>query len=1405
MASKVASKAPVTFTIAEEFQDPHLKLAHAFGVYPAGLRDAILPLGDDAALFCVGRQVAVCELSRKKLSFLARDTRLRVLTAAARSPSGKLLAIAERVGQDDAVCQISILRMSDMAEKAGEAETLKVLLPANKRLDIISLAFTCDSKFLISLSDGPDYNVTYWRWEIDKAVSSHDIQQPVSRLAAHPKSPYQFSVSGLNYLRMWDYNPNDHHLREMPSMFPLKQEKAMKLMDHCWVLGIFLCAVLEDGFVHIFEEGEHRLEVDIQRQVTQDESSGPKALEREQAKALAQMMGGGGPLAAKDPPPLKLATVAAWSNGFVVGGDQGYLGVFKLSPGGQVEPSGTFRMKGEDSTLWQLAASSEDTYLTILHYKDEEQEGAQTTASVGRANSSGLKRGTTAAGSARQTAEILHPSLSRKWDLSTFPLGQADLSASSQAEMFTPLVEKGLHFGPIVAMGQSTSRRTVITCGSADKSIRVWGYPADEGEGKLAPYEEELSLQAAAYETPLAMAVHPLGFQVAIVLEDMVRVYHLTTQQAPSRTLFDLPLKKPGCVAYSNSGDMLAVTSENDVALIDPIRAVVIHMFAGRGGHLSPVNRVLFSEDDRLLVSSAVAPHGAIYGWDLESETKERVFENVSKASTFMALQFDFRRQLAAVTTRDGHLCSVSHLGQPIDEKPDNKYNGYTALALAAPLGLLFAGTQQGSVRIFRWPLQEGKGSANPYTEISLHAHSITAMSLSGDARLLFSGDQAGTVMICEVGSTLVDKEGVGHKLSGIQLDQRFTKYRHREEDAAARASKEEDKKVTELQKKLTDARRGASAMSTPLSGMVMVPKDYFVELLGEIKELEDRMQNMKQENDHTLEQKDHEIQEKLSSIRQERMQEKKIAAEKYDSLFLQMKKASERHQQESALANTQFNNRTKELQEQFESNLSNEYTKQSNLLREIQDQKDQFEDEKRQVEAKHEEQLEEVRRAQEKAMREWRAEYDKVCNLLKSDGLKFEEAMRQQESEYEEQITEIEEHKRLALQVESEKSTTALKDIVSMKQTIGMLQNQLKVRDGELGQVVKEREDLRKKLEAAKDMLEKVKEQLKERERGLKVKEDTLAKVREQMKHLESFRFVLFHKVRALEEERDPLEEQVNSLKTSVRDMYGEFVREFRAKQKLDQQISEKTSLSSALQKENEDLRATLAKLKKDARHLLLEVEGVLHAETMKEFKQIPKRLQAVLEKHQGLSAWAPKKEPEGSPAEEAEQKNKEELMIQEMVVQRDLLFKKHQVSSGLVSHARKECADDVRRLTSENAQLIAEMNLLRNENTSYQRSYKELEAAMIAMKSKERSNRSMSRADSAPELGDSPSSVLSSGGGLPQAGGNGRPAGAVAGASVSDTPYMRRKVVDQKESAKRQRLRQMNHLPPLPHNAGE
>jgi len=1402
-----------------------LQLAHAFGVYPVALKDSVISLGDDAFLFCVGRQLALYDHVTQKLSFLNRDARNRIVTAASRSANSSLLAVAERVGGDgpEGFAQISMMALprinsgdkgaadSSGSTELGTEKVIKVITPQNKRLDIIGVAFaSADGKFLVSLSDMPDCTITYWRWEVDKAMAMHDCkpQLPLTRLQINPHNQNQFSISGPKYMKIWEYSVNDANLKECVSMYPgANQEKQMDIVDHCWVLGVFLVAATSDGKVHLFEDGEFKKEIDVREIITKDEAKGAKAKEKEQAKALG--------LSLKTPPPVRLTSIAAWGRGFVVGGDQGYLGVFKVSAQMAVEPFGTFRMPGEDATIWHMCAGSEDTQLTILSFQEKEAEEAEGGSGAPRGASkapSGGRLGTKGGMASSATSIVQATQKEKLWSLTTFPVSQADLADTGQLEVFQPVFALGTHNGPVLSMSAGGSRRIVATTGS-DMTLKIWGYPAEDGrnEGATA-FTSELSIKVSDYEKPKSVALHPLGFQAAVILDDMVRIYHLGTQQV-TRTLYDLPLKKPSHCAFSNSGNMLAVTSEHDVILFDPWRSTLIHVFGGRGGHLSTVNQVLFAEDDRTLLSCAGAPAGAIYGWDLESENKERCFEHISKSNSFNSMAFDFRRKLAVTTVKDeGGIRVCGHLNETLLDIPaESSKNKYTVLQLCAPLSLLFAGTQQGSVRVFKWPIVDSGAAANPFMEFPIHAHSVTSLTLSQDSRLLFSACAGGAVIACKLES----REEV-HQATAPQLLQRYVKYRHRTDgadklDTKKKQNRDEAKKIGDLQRKMTEAVQGMSTSVATLDELVLIPRVFFNERLSEIKELEERMASLRHESDCALEQREQDTAAKMSTIQGERAREKKKGDDKYDALFAQLKKANERHQESMGQANSQFDGRTRHLQTDFEDKLSKEYEKQSRLLNELQTTRDSHDGDVQAIEGKHGDQVTDMRGAQEKAIRDWRSQYDMVCNLLKSDGLKFEEALKQQEGEYEGQISEILEHKRVSLQVESEKSTTALKDGVSMRQTISMLHRQLKAKDDEVHKMCTDKDDVQKQLEASQEMFAKVEVKVKELERGLKVKDESLSKLREQMKHLESFRFVLFHKVRALEEERDPLEQQVGSLKTSVREMYSEFVKQFRKKQDVDQQLTVNIKNAKSLQDENVAMRGTLVQLKKDARRMIQDTEQILHAETQDEFKAMPKRLMDVIDKHKKLAHWAPPTEDDENSKKTDDDLQQESALIQEMVVQRDLLFRKNQIAVGQASQAKRECTQDFRRLTSENAQLIAEMNMLRTENRSFQRSHKEMECQLMNLRQEMGKKGGVGSADTAAMSGGA-----GSGGGLgrnasaPDLGGKSKSArGGITpmGANnpeAASTPYIRKKVVDQQELYRRQKQKSQNQLPPVAERAG-
>jgi hypothetical protein len=304
---------------------------------------------------------------------------------------------------------------------------------------------------------------------------------------------------------------------------------------------------------------------------------------------------------------------------------------------------------------------------------------------------------------------------------------------------------------------------------------------------------------------------------------------------------------------------------------------------------------------------------------------------------------------------------------------------------------------------------------------------------------------------------------------------------------------------------------------------------------------------------------------------------------------------------------------------------------------------------------------------------------------------------------------------------------------------------------------------------------------------------------------------------VKELEEERDPLEHAVNSLKTSVRDMYGEFVREFRQKQKLDQQLADKKTLVEGVQRSNHELYGHLVQLRKDGRRLFQDLEAVLHAENQTEHEKMPQRLKTLIEKHKKLEKWNPPVDEDGNETKTDQEKEQELSLVRELEAQKNLLFRKNQIAVGQASQTKRECMQDFRRLTHENAELIAEMNRLRNEKKSMERSYKEMEAAVISLRGQSGGARPMvtgappnggggnvMRNASAPNLASGGASGVMGGAGGASAAARQAASRAHAQGNTADTPFIRRKQVDQDEQMRKQRQKQQNQLPPVADRGG-
>merc|ERR1711904_494216 len=90
---------------------------------------------------------------------------------------------------------------------------------------------------------------------------------------------------------------------------------------------------------------------------------------------------------------------------------------------------------------------------------------------------------------------------------------------------------------------------------------------------------------------------------------------------------------------------------------------------------------------------------------------------------------------------------------------------------------------------------------------------------------------------------------------------------------------------------------------------------------------------------------------------------------------------------------------------------------------------------------------------------------------------------------------------------------------------------------------------------------------------------------------------------------------------------------------------------------------------------------------------------------------------------------------VAEEMGRQRDLLLKKSRAIAEANVHVNTERAHDFTRMTSENSQLIGEMNQLRAEKKSFSRRVKELETRLMQAERQGLLGRSASAPDFDPD----------------------------------------------------------------------
>merc|ERR1719326_2393290 len=303
-------------------------------------------------------------------------------------------------------------------------------------------------------------------------------------------------------------------------------------------------------------------------------------------------------------------------------------------------------------------------------------------------------------------------------------------------------------------------------------------------------------------------------------------------------------------------------------------------------------------------------------------------------------------------------------------------------------------------------------------------------------------------------------------------------------------------------------------------------------------------------------------------------------------------------------------------------------------------------------------------------------------------DGMKFETALSATEVEAEQELRTLQMNQRRKLQQSSEKSAEAYMSVEKHKAEVQTLQQTLRRVEADLVSLRKNRDETRKKLEESQQMCKKVEEQLSERSSVVSLRDEHVAKLRENESHLEGFRFLLYHKVKSLESERGPLAEYVEDLRSTVKDMYQEFVQVYREKTALGQEVTSTGAKVNSLLCEQKDLRATRQQFDSYGQFLFSDLADVM--ETFDE-TTVKRRLREILKKYDPSKQ---KKEQQSG-----EKAARLPLITEEAINQRNILLRTGRSTTAATAHVRREHAKDLQRMQADHGALIGEANNVKVE----------------------------------------------------------------------------------------------------------
>ncbi|XP_011972224.2 cilia- and flagella-associated protein 57 isoform X2 [Ovis aries] len=489
---------------------------HVFGLR-SHVSNNVFFFDEQIIIFPSGNHCVKYNVDQKWQKFIPGSDKSQGMLALAISPNRRYLAVSETV-QDKPV--ITIYELS-----AIPCRKRKILnsfdFPVQK---FICMAFSPDSKYLLTQTSPPESNLVYWLWEKQKvmAIVRIDTQNnAVYQVSFNPQDNTQICITGNGMFKLLRFAEGT--LKQTN----FQRGEPQNYLAHTWVSDDKIIAGTDTGRLFLFESGDQRWETSI---VVKEPTSETKNLGViQESESLIEFPAVTSPVPSYEQVMMtsshsqlslpQVFAIAAYSKGFACSAGPGRVLLFE-----KMEDKEFYRESREiripvDPQSNDPSQSDKQDVLCMCFSPSEETLIASTSKS----------------------------------QLYSITMSLTEISKGEPAH-FEYLMYP-LHSASITGLDTCIRKPLIATC-SVDRSVRLWNYESNSLE-LFKEYQEE------AY----TISLHPSGHYIVVGFADKLRIMNLLIDDIRSFKEYSVR----GCkeCSFSNGGHLFAAVNGN-----------VIHIFS---------------------------------------------------------------------------------------------------------------------------------------------------------------------------------------------------------------------------------------------------------------------------------------------------------------------------------------------------------------------------------------------------------------------------------------------------------------------------------------------------------------------------------------------------------------------------------------------------------------------------------------------------------------------------------------------------------------------------------------------------------------------------------------------------------------------------------------------------------